>query len=222
MSHLPSLPPAPAVYLITDRRKLKSSPGSDLVQDLIEFIDRAFASGIDMVQIRERDLPARIICQIALAASKTAARYSGKVLVNDRADVAAAAGVGVHLTTRSVDVDAIRRSFGKDLLIGASTHSLLEAVSAEQQGADFLVFGPVFETESKRVYGSPVGVDALAKVKAKVGLPVFALGGITLSNYRQPLDAGAAGVAGISLFAESSDLSAVMTAIKGRSNVPAQ
>jgi thiamine-phosphate pyrophosphorylase len=136
------------------------------------------------------------------------------MLINDRADVAASAGAGVHLTTRSMTAAVVRRAFGPSMLIGVSTHSLQEAEEAEQKGANFVVFGPVFETESKMVYGPPVGAEALREVVARVSIPVLALGGINLSNFREPLDCGAAGIAGISLFAKAEDLSALVLAIK--------
>ena len=110
--------------------------------------------------------------------------------------------------------DMVRRAFGVSMPVGVSTHSLEEAEEAEQRGADFIVFGPVFETESKKVYGPPVGPDALAAVTARVKIPVLAIGGINLVNFRETLDRGAAGVAGISLFARAEDLSSVVRAIK--------
>lgn len=167
-----------------------------------------------MVQIRERDLSARDLLSVidAVAAAETASNTI--MLINDRADVAACAGAGVHLTTRSLGADVVRRAFGPSMPIGVSTHSLAEAQEAEQKGADFVVFGPVFETESKKVYGPPVGTAALGEVAARVSIPVLALGGINLSNYRETLDCGAAGIAGISLFAKAEDLSGLVRAIK--------
>jgi thiamine-phosphate pyrophosphorylase len=214
-NHLPNRP-APSVYLITDRRRLKSSDDKDHVQALIDFIDNALAAGIDMVQIREPDLPARDVFNVACRAADSAARWGAKVLVNDRADIAAAAGTGVHLTTRSIDVAVIRRCFSQDILIGASTHSLREARAAEADGADFVVFGPVFETESKRIYGPPVGIESLRETASRLRVPVLALGGVTASNFRLPLEAGAAGIAGISLFTDTADLSSLVRAIKNQ------
>jgi thiamine-phosphate pyrophosphorylase len=212
-NHLPNQA-APSVYLITDRRRLKSSHDKDRLQALIEFIELAFASGIDMLQIRELDLSTRDIFKVACSAAESAARWGRKVLVNDRADVAAAAGTGVHLTTRSIDATVIRRCFGRDILIGVSTHSLQEAKAAEAAGADFVVFGPVFDTESKRVYGPPVGIEALRETASRLRVPVLALGGITACNFHQPLEAGAAGIAGISLFSDTADLPGIVRALK--------
>ena len=189
------------------------SSGSDLAF-LIDFINRAVAAGVDMVQVRERDLPARDIAYLAETVAKSARLAGARVLVNDRADIAACAADGVHLTTRSLTAGVVRRAFGSELLVGVSTHNLDEASAAERGGADFIVFGPIFETASKEAYGEPVGVEALAETAARLSIPVLALGGITLSNFQQTLDAGAAGVAGISIFAEAPDLAKLVNTIK--------
>jgi thiamine-phosphate pyrophosphorylase len=184
------------------------------LSDLIDYISRAVAAGIDMVQIRERDLSARDLLSVTDAARLIANVPNSLIFVNDRSDVAACAGAGVHLTTRSMAPDAVRRAFGPSMLTGVSTHSLEEAKAAEQKGAHFVVFGPVFETESKKIYGPPVGLAALGEVAARVRIPVLAIGGINLSNFREALDRGAAGIAGISLFAKAEDLTSVVRAIK--------
>jgi len=126
-----------------------------------------------------------------------------RLLVNDRFDVARAAGAdGVQLTSASLPVRVVRDVCGPDFVIGASTHSLEEARRARDEGADFVVFGPVFETESKRAYGPPQGLDKLAQVVSELsGFPVLAIGGVTLDNAEKCLAAGASGVAGISWFA---------------------
>ena len=182
---------------------------------LIEFVVRALDGGIDILQIREPDLSAREILSVTEAASHIAGSRGSRVLVNDRVDIAAAASAGVHLTTHSLPADVVRQSLGPDIQIGASTHSFAEAIAAERGGADFVVFGPVFETPSKRRYGEPVGIDALRTVAHGLSIPVLGLGGINVSNFHCVLDAGAAGVAGISLFAESGDLAGLVATIKG-------
>ena len=184
------------------------------LNDLTAYITRAVEAGIDMVQVRERDLSARDMLYVADAARAAAKDRKTIILINDRSDVAACAGAGVHLTTRSMTADVVRRAFGPSMVVGVSTHSLEEAQEAERRGADFVVFGPVFETESKRVYGPPVGLDALASVTARVRIPVLAIGGISLTNFRETFDRGAAGVAAISLFAHAEDLTRVVRAIK--------
>jgi thiamine-phosphate pyrophosphorylase len=193
---------------------LPREKNSSHLSTLIDYISRAIAAGIDMIQIRERDLSARDLLSVTDVARSMADSRGALIFVNDRSDVAACAGIGVHLTARSMTPDVIRRSFGPSMLTGVSTHSLEEAEAAERNGAHFVVFGPVFETESKRIYGPPVGLAALGEVTVRVKIPVLAIGGINLSNFREALDRGAAGIAGISLFARSEDLGSVVRAIK--------
>jgi len=127
-----------------------------------------------------------------------------RVLVNDRADIARAAGAdGVHLTSQSLPANVVREMFGPDFVIGVSTHSLDEARAAQLAGADFVVFGPIFETESKRAYGEPQGLEKLAEVAVELQpLPVIAIGGITPENGAHCLVNGASGVAAIRMFDE--------------------
>lgn len=204
----------PLVYLITDRRLLAQQESRSNLTVLIDFADRAAAAGVDMVQIRERDLPARDALFLTESIAQSVHRTGARVLVNDRADIAASSGAGVHLTTRSLPVQAVRAAFGSQMMVGVSTHTFDEAKLADEGGADFVVFGPVFETASKREYGEPVGVEALHEVATRVQIPVLALGGINLSNFRKALDAGAAGVAGISMFTNAQDLNGLVAAIK--------
>jgi thiamine-phosphate pyrophosphorylase len=199
------------LYLITDRQTL---PRKTELIALIDFIERAIFAGVDMVQIRERDLSARDLLFITDSVAEAARKTGARILVNDRADVAACAGVGVHLTTRSMSPDIVRSAFDQEMLIGASTHNLAEAQAARRAGADFIVFGPVFETESKKQYGPPVGIEALRIVADSVRIPVLALGGINVHNFREAIDAGAAGIAGISLFSNSSDINNTVRGIK--------
>lgn len=171
-----------------------------------------------MVQIRERDLSARDLCCLTEAVTERLRGSGARVMVNDRADIAACTGAGVHLTTRSLTAEVVRAAFGPDILLGVSTHNQEEAEAAERGGADFIVFGPVFETASKAEYGDPVGLAALHRVATQLSIPVIALGGVTLSNFREALNAGAAGVAGISMFVdafvESQDLGGLVSTIK--------
>jgi thiamine-phosphate pyrophosphorylase len=177
------------------------------------------AAGIDMLQIRERDLAAREILSISEYAVKIARKTGAQVMINDRADVARCIGGGVHLTTRSVPVEAVKAVFGSEIMIGASTHNLEEAVAAEKGGADFVVFGPVFDTLSKRRYGPPVGVASLRAVARSVRIPVLAIGGISVSNFHQTLEAGAAGIATISWFARTADMEGIVQTIRSFGNV---
>lgn len=129
-----------------------------------------------------------------------------RLLVNDRFDVARAAGAdGVQLTARSLPASEIRRISDEDFLIGVSTHSLQTSLDARADGADFIVFGPVFETPSKQIFGEPQGLEKLREVtNASPGFPVLAIGGINLDNAADCFRAGASGVAAIRLFQDTS------------------
>jgi thiamine-phosphate pyrophosphorylase len=204
----------PLVCLITDRRKLGPT-GDDLRSGLLtRFLEHALTCGIDLVQLREPDLSAREIFHLTRIVVDLAGRYHCTVLVNDRADIAAACGAGVHLTTRSLRPAVVRRTFGTELLMGVSTHNVKEVEEAQKAGADFVVFGPVFETESKKAYGLPVGLSSLEKVTQRFEIPVLALGGVNEANFREALKAGAAGIAGISIFTESADLPTLVSKVK--------
>jgi len=164
------------------------------------------AAGIDMIQLRERGLSTRALLALAEAAVAWAQGTPTRILVNDRLDVALAArAAGVHLPARGLPVADVRRAY-PDLLVGASCHNLDELRRAEAGGADFVVFGPLYETASKKPYGPPLGVEKLAEAVRAAKIPVLALGGITLENAAPCLAAGAAGLAAISLFQQAADL----------------
>lgn len=169
---------------------------------LLRLVQAAVAAGVDLVQIREKSLPTRVLYELALKAVALTAGTGTNLLINDRADIAAAAGAaGVHLTTTSLPMEVVRAAFGADFVIGVSTHSIEEARAARQQGADFVVFGPVFAAASKSEYGEPMGVVRLQQVCGELApFPVLALGGITTGNVADCLEAGAHGVAAIGMF----------------------
>ena len=139
-----------------------------------------------------------------------------RLLVNDRADIALAAGAdGVHLAATSLSASVIRRNFPKNFLIGVSTHSLAEAQAAQDNGADFAVFGPVFDTPSKRAYGQPLGLDKLREAAQSLRkIPLLAIGGITLENLDNTLRAGTKGIAAIRLFNNTATLASLINSIR--------
>ncbi len=212
---------------ITDRRQLKSVSLSTVIREMLR-------AGVEVVQIREKDLATRELLAVVEEALKSEAeaacatgrnvhlglnavntaapirrhpgvwdqgREGARIVVNDRLDVALAAGSnGVHLGGPSMPVNVVRRIAPRPFVIGASCHSLAEAVAAESAGADYLVLGPIFETPSKLAYGAPLGLEKLRTVTSRVRIPVLALGGITLNRVLPCLEAGAAGIAGIRIF----------------------
>ena len=180
-----------SLYLITDR-KAALRPVHDIV-------DECLGAGLAAVQLREKDLEVRELLDLSTRLFESTRRHGARLIVNDRADVALAAGAdGVHRTHVSLPLGALRRISPAGFLIGASVHSLAEARAADSDGADFIVFGPVYDTPSKRQYGAPQGLVELGEVAGAVSRPVLAVGGITPARVPEVLGAGARGVAVIS------------------------
>ena len=213
-------PPTREITLcyVTDRKGLEVSPENQC-EALVGRMEIAARAGVDWIQLREKDLPGRSLAELLREALRRVPARC-RIVLNDRLDVACALGAGgVHLGRESLSVEDARRLVGgrgatQDFLVGASTHSLAAALSAEKAGADYLVFGPVYATPSKAQYGPPQGIERLREVCHAVSLPVLAIGGITVENARACLEAGAAGIAAIRLFEESSDLAAVVDALR--------
>lgn len=183
----------PPLYLITDRHQLL--PGIDLFTVLEELLQ----AGIKMVQLREKDMSAAELMPLALELRKLTAAFHCKLLINDRIDVAQAVNAdGVHLGGHSLPTSVARQILGPDKLIGVSTHNLAEVHDAEQSGADFVTFGPVFFTQSKAAFGEPVGLKNLQEACTISNIPVYGLGGISLDNASETLAAGSHGTAMIS------------------------
>ena len=190
----------PIVYPITS--------GESTPDQILQLVRAAVDAEVPLFQIREKSLSGRVLFELVARAAELTRGSKTRLLVNDRSDIARAAGAdGVHLTTHSLPVDVVRKIYGAEFLIGVSTHSLDEARAARAAGADFVVFGPVFETESKRVYGQPQGLDKLSEVTRELGeFPVVAIGGITLENAGECFRAGASGVAAIRLLSDAHQL----------------
>jgi thiamine-phosphate pyrophosphorylase len=171
-------------YYVTDRHQ----------GDVLRYAARAVRDGVDMIQVREKDLPVRELFELVSRIRVLAVGTKTRILVNDRLDIALAAEIdGVHLPNNGLPAERVR-PFVK--LLGVSTHSLAEAIDAERARADFIVFGPVFDSPGK----TAVGLNSLRQVTSRVKIPVLAIGGVTAANSQEVLDAGAAGIAGIRLF----------------------
>ncbi|SPP99860.1 putative thiamine-phosphate synthase [Candidatus Sulfobium mesophilum] len=189
------------LYLITDR-KLLTSPDA-----LPAAVEESLKGGARAVQLREKDIGVRELLGMAYSLREITKRYKARLFINGRVDVAMAVGAeGVHLGISDIPVHAARKAAGNDMLIGASAHSVAEAKRAEQEGADFVTFGPVYKTPSKLQYGKPVGVQAIERVKEEVSIPVFAIGGINRERVGEALKAGAYGVALISAILASENI----------------
>jgi thiamine-phosphate pyrophosphorylase len=183
---------------------------------ILENIRGAVEAGVDWVQIREKDLPARELLELARQAVQVAAeRREGnprlaRIIVNDRLDVALAAGAhGVHLGHESLDArDAIRWCRAENapagFAIGVSCHSLEEARKAESAKAGYIFWGPVFETPSKLQFGAAQGLVKLAEIcRAVPNMEVVAIGGVNAENAASCIQAGASGIAAIRMFQDS-------------------
>lgn len=209
----------PIVCYVTSREALGTEkPG----EKLLAKIRAAAAAGVDWVQIREREMTARELLALTKAAIAAASGVVS-VVVNDRLDVALAAGAaGVHLRANSVPAsEAVRwlraNHAPADFLVGVSCHSLEEARQAQEAGASYVFFGPVFETPAKKKFGPPQGVAKLGEVCRSLRIPVIAIGGINEANAVECLQAGASGIAAIRMFQEmgEDELRAVLGRIRG-------
>jgi thiamine-phosphate pyrophosphorylase len=187
------------LYLITDR-KVTKIPLPDAVR-------LALKGGVRAVQIREKDLPVRDLLAIAQELRRITRESNAKLFINDHVDVAVAVEAdGVQLGHQSMPPDAVRKIAGEKMLIGVSTHSLMDAVNAEEAGADLITLGPIFATPSKMQYGEPVGVEAIGIIKKHIRIPVFGIGGIGNANIAQVMRAGADGIAMISAIFAADDI----------------
>jgi thiamine-phosphate pyrophosphorylase len=209
---LPRAASSPLLCCVTGGRALGPVPSP---AELLASFQGIVAAGVDWIQIREKDLPARELFDltrqcVALAGART------RILVNDRLDVALAAGAaGVHLGRESATASEVKRwclagHAPQGFLVGVSCHSLDEALAAERDGADYIFFGPVFATPSKEAFGPPQGIARLAEVCRTVRIPALAIGGIAPENAAECLRAGAAGIAAIRLFQQPADLPTVI------------
>ena len=183
---------------------------------MLALVRAAVRARIPLVQLREKNLTTRTLCELAAHAAELTRGTATRLLINDRADVARAAGAaGVHLAVQSLDTQVVRRAFGPDFLIGVSAHSFAEAQAARDDGADFAVFGPVFDTPQKRAYGAPLGIESLREAAQKLSpFPLLALGGITNENAPDALRAGASGIAAIRLFDDPQGLNVLVDSIR--------
>jgi thiamine-phosphate pyrophosphorylase len=209
--------PRPIIYLITNGKTTTStSPNSPEFSDILRLVESAVASEISLIQLREKKLTAKVLFELASQVATLTRGTKTRLLVNDRFDIALAAGAdGVHLTSKSVSADIVRNQCGDDFLIGVSTHSLTEATLAQQKGGDFVLFGPVFETESKREFGLPQGTDKLSEVVLALDpFPVIAIGGLAVYNIKECFAAGASGVAAIKLLNDADTLTKNVEAIR--------
>ncbi|MDQ3180795.1 MAG: thiamine phosphate synthase [Acidobacteriota bacterium] len=185
----------PLIYLIT-KGETTADNFAEKKLETLKLIKNAVKAKISLIQIREKHLSARLIFELVTEAVKLTRQTETKILINDRADIALAAQAdGIHLTSRSLSADIIRRNFPDDFIIGVSTHTIEEAELAKNQGANFATFSPIFYSPGK---SNPQGLEKLREVCKKLKpFPIIALGGIDETNYKSVLENGASGFAAI-------------------------
>ena len=180
------------LYLIAGR-------GETLGRNLEFVVEEALRGGVRAVQLRDKGLSTKELYETAYELRRLTSRYGAKLLINDRVDVALAVEAdGVHIGADSLPIYKVRRLLGERRLIGVSCHNQVQAITAQEMGADFITFGPVYYTASKAAYGDPVGVEKLDLVTGMLQIPVFALGGISLQNCAEVVSCGVRGIALIS------------------------
>lgn len=190
--------PLPRVYFITDRHQIPEK------RSLFDVLEELLNAGLKLVQLREKDLTTQDLFQLAQKLRHLTQRYNCRLIINDRVDIALAVSAdGVHLGQHSLSPQAARDILGANAFIGVSTHSQFELQKAQDQGADFVTYGPVYFTPSKAEYGPPVGILSLQEAVSNADLPVFALGGIKCENIAEIATSGCYGVAAISALSNS-------------------
>ncbi|ASQ90593.1 hypothetical protein CHL67_06350 [Prosthecochloris sp. GSB1] len=200
----------PRLYMVTDGRGLHGGPSS--LPDLV----RRVASRLPViVQLREKQLTGLELLALALALRNEIRLGTSSLLcVNERTDIALLCGAdGVHFPETSCPVN-MAMAPARGLISGKSSHSLQSALEAESEGVDYLFFGPVFETPSKKPFGPPKGLEELGRVCVNVSVPVFAIGGMSPERARRCLDEGAYGVAAISAFSSKGVLEETLDAFE--------
>jgi len=207
------------LYLVTDRRLCRGKglnplrglnpfKGLNPLRGLVAAVEEAVSAGVRLVQLREKDLPARELLALARELRLVTSRHGAMLIVNNRLDAAILSDAdGVHLGQGDFSPADARPFLAKGKLIGVSTHSLEEALKAEAGGADYITFGPVCHTPSKAAYGPPTGFGELKKAVDAVRIPVFAIGGMKTGTIKDALAAGAKGVAVITAILGGNDIS---------------
>ncbi len=191
------------VYFVTDSR----------YGDHVEMVEKALKGGVRTVQFREKSMSGKEMYSVARDLRRITDEYDAIFIVNDRVDVAMAAGAdGVHVGQSDLPAEVIRDFF--DGIIGVTAHTVEEAVKSEKH-ADYLGVGPVFRTTTKRDARNPIGLEGLRKIVESVNVPVIAIGGINIENAADVLRAGARGIAVVSAIAAANDVEVAAASLVG-------
>jgi thiamine-phosphate pyrophosphorylase len=188
------------LLLVTDRHQTRRRPLPEILHD-------AVVAGLPAIQLRERDMSTSELHALAHEIQLITRAHAVPLIVNDRVDLMMALDLdGVHLRSDSLPIHPARKLVGLQRLIGISTHSVDDVERASQSGADYVVFGPIFDTPSKRSFGPPLGLTLLTDVCRRSSIPVFAIGGITCERVKDVRQAGAHGVAVIGALLTRDDI----------------
>ncbi|HIJ60020.1 MAG TPA: thiamine phosphate synthase [Nitrospirae bacterium] len=181
------------IYLITDRKLFVSEEAFYVA------LESALKGGIKMLQLREKDLPDRALLQMAIRVRELTSQYGARLFINNRLDIALCVKAeGIHLGQESIPLRAIKKLVGDNMEIAVSTHSIEEALGAQSEDADFITFGPIFDTPSKMKYGKPLGIGLLQEAMKEIHIPIYAIGGIKTDNLRELTKIGSHNIALIS------------------------
>ena len=187
------------LYLITDRRQVGGRSLADVVRQALE-------GGVRAVQLREKDLAGAALYRLAVELRSLTSEFNARLIINDRPDIALAVDAdGVHVGVNSLPVAVVHRLLGPDKIVCYSAHAIDEALRAQDDGADFVTFGPLYATPSKVAYGDPCGVKKLADAVSALEIPVIGLGGISQANVTEALSTDIHGIAVISAIMAAAD-----------------
>lgn len=182
----------------------------------LEVLDGIIAGGAKVVQLREKEMPARELYLLAEKFREVTARAGVLLIINDRVDLALTVDAdGVHLGYNDLPIHAARR-IAPDLILGASTHSLDQALAAEKQGADYINVGPIFPTQTKGDLSNFLGLEAIGEIGPQVNIPFTVMGGINGDNLNQVLEAGARKVAMVTAITQADDISGKVKELRER------
>lgn len=193
----------PSIMLITSGNLHKEENGLKQVLNGCE-------KGLPGVQLREKNLDSQSLLEMAFLLREATNRHGTFFTVNSRIDIALAAGAdGVHLSEKGIPLQVVKK-IKPSFIIGVSVHYLEEALFAQKEGADYVIFGPVFETFSKKAYWPPQGLIKLERITKSLSIPVLAVGGITPERAKKCLEAGAYGIAAITAFLQNENMETVI------------
>ena len=196
------------LYVIIDKNTVKNKGPIAGIANKIK------ASRVDILQYRNKKSEKRIILQEAQALSRLFANNKTIFIINDYVDIAKIIGSdGIHIGQGDISIETVRRILGKDKIIGVSCHSLKQAIKAQNQGADYVSIGPIFPTPTKPEYKA-VGLKLIKKIKGKLKIPFFAIGGINKNNINEILAEGAEGVAICRAVCQNKDIKSAVKNLK--------